>query len=78
MREIELTAVFYVSIPDDADPDSVTLEVAEDGTLHFEADGEEIADHTDLDDFETIEVTYDDDEDDEDDDEEEEEEEEDR
>jgi hypothetical protein len=58
---IELTAVFYLNIPDNIDADDVTLEVGEDGLITFFADGEEIADHTALEGFETESVFVDDD-----------------
>jgi hypothetical protein len=58
---IELTAVFYLNIPDDIDADDVTLEVGEDGLITFFADGEEIADHSALEGFETESVFVDDD-----------------
>jgi hypothetical protein len=68
MPNIELTAVFYLHIPDDIDPDDVTLEVGEDGLITFFADGDEVADHTSLEGFETESVMVDDDAADEDDD----------
>ena len=70
MPNIELTAVFYLNIPDDIKADDVTLEVGEDGLITFFADGEEIADHTALEGFETESVFVDDDAADDDDDEE--------
>ena len=68
MPNIELTAVFYLSIPDDVDADEVTVEVDDDGNIYFEADGEEIATAEDIEGYETLEVSDagDDDDDDED------------
>ena len=64
MPNIELTAVFYLNIPDDIDPDDVTVEIDDNGNLFFEADGEEIATADDVDGYETLEVTDGDDDDD--------------
>jgi hypothetical protein len=73
MPNVELNAVFYLEIPDDVDPDDVTIEVSDDGVVSFFANGEEVANHENLEGWETESVfAEDDDEDDEEEDEEEE------
>jgi hypothetical protein len=67
MPEIELTAVFYVTIPDEVDPDDVTLEMADDGTVSFFANDEVIASAEDVSGWETEGVYVEDEDDDEDD-----------
>jgi hypothetical protein len=69
---IELTAVFYLTIPDEVDADDVTIEVSEDGVISFAANDEEIATGKDVEGYETLEVEAEGDDDyaDEDDDEE--------
>lgn len=75
MPNVELNAVFYLEIPDDVDPDDVTLEVSDEGVVSFFANGEEIATHEDMEGWETESVfAEDEDEDDEEDEDEEEEE----
>ena len=76
MPEIELTAVFYLTVPDDIDPDDVTIEVSDDGVVSFFADDEEVATAEDIQGYETegVYLGDDDDDDDEDDDAEEEDE----
>jgi hypothetical protein len=64
MPKIELTAVFYLDIPDEVDPDEVTLEIDDDGNLYFEVDGEEVATTDDIEGYETLEVDAADDDDD--------------
>jgi hypothetical protein len=73
MPNIELTAVFYLTIPDDVDPDDVTIEVGDDGTISFSANDEEIASGSDIEGYETLEVASEDDDDDFDEDEDEDE-----
>jgi hypothetical protein len=63
MPNIELTAVFYLTIPDDVDPDDVTIEVSDDGTISFSANDEEIASGSEIEGYETLEVASEDDED---------------
>lgn len=58
---IELTAVFYLSIPDEVDPDDVTIEVSEDGVISFHANDEEIATAGDVEGYETLEIAAEDD-----------------
>jgi hypothetical protein len=58
-----LTAVFYLTIPDDVDPDDVTIEVSDDGTISFSANDEEIASGSEIEGYETLEVASEDDED---------------
>jgi hypothetical protein len=72
MPEIELTAVFYVTIPDDVDPDDVTLELSDDGIVSFFANDEEVATFDDVEGYETegVYMEDDDEEDDEDEDDE--------
>ncbi len=74
MPEIELTAVFYVTVPDDIDPDDVTIEISDDGVVSFFADDEEVATAEDIQGYETegvyLEDEDDDDEEEEDDDDE--------
>jgi hypothetical protein len=53
---IELTAVFYLTIPDDVDADDVTIEVSEDGVISFAANDEEIATGKDVEGYETLEI----------------------
>jgi hypothetical protein len=60
---IELTAVFYLTIPDDVDADDVTIEVSEDGVITFAANDEEIASGKDVEGYETLEVETENDED---------------
>ncbi len=72
MPEIELTAVFYVTVPDDIDPDDVTIEVSDDGLVSFFADGEEVATAEDIEGYETEGVYLEDDDDDDEEDDEEE------
>lgn len=66
MPEIELTAVFYVTIPDEVDPDDVTLELNDDGVVSFFVDDEEIATAEDIEGYETESVYTEDDDDDDD------------
>ncbi len=70
MPKVELTAVFYVDVPDEIDIDDVTIEISDEGVVYFEADGEEIADASAINGYETTDVSSgdDDDEDEEDDD----------
>ncbi len=63
MPNIELTAVFYLTIPDEVDPDDVTIEVSEDGVISFQANDEEIASASDVEGYETLEIAAEDDED---------------
>jgi hypothetical protein len=70
MPEIELTAVFYVTIPDEVDPDDVTIEISDDGVVSFFADDEEIATAEDIEGYETEGVYMEDDDDDEEEDDE--------
>ncbi len=74
MPEIELTAVFYVTIPDDVDPDDVTIELNDDGVVSFFANDEEIATSEDIEGYETEGVYMEDDDEDEDEDEDDEDE----
>jgi hypothetical protein len=69
MPEIELTAVFYVTIPDEVDPDDVTLELADDGTVSFFANDEVVAGIEDVSGWETEGVYVEDDDDEDEDDE---------
>ncbi len=73
MPNVELNAVFYLEIPDEVDPDDVTIEVSDDGVVSFFANGEEVATHNDVEGWETESVFAGDDEDDEDDEDEDEE-----
>ena len=66
MPKIELTAVFYLDIPDEVDADEVTLEIDDEGNLFFEANGEEVATTDDIEGYETLEVDAVDDDDDDD------------
>ena len=68
MPEIELTAVFYVTVPDDVDPDDVTIELNDNGVVSFFANDEEVATFEDIEGYET-EGIYMEDDDDEDEDE---------
>jgi hypothetical protein len=72
MPNVELNAVFYLEIPDEVDPDDVTIEVSDDGVVSFFANGEEVATHDDLEGWETESVFAEDDDEDDDEDEEEE------
>ena len=63
MPKIELTAVFYLDIPDEVDADEVTLESDDEGNLFFEANGEEVATTDDIEGYETLEVDAADDDD---------------
>lgn len=63
MPNIELTAVFYLSIPDDVDADDVTIEVSDDGVISFAANDEEVATSKDVEGYETLEVETEDDDD---------------
>ncbi len=74
MPNVELNAVFYLEIPDEVDPDDVTLEVSDEGIVSFFANGEEIATHGDLEGWETESVFAEDEDEDADDEEDEEEE----
>lgn len=64
MPEIELTAVFYLTIPEDIDPDDVTIEVSDDGVVSFFANDEEVATAEDIGGYETEGVYLEDDDDD--------------
>ncbi len=68
MPSIELNAVFYLEIPDDIDPDDVTLEVSDEGIVSFFANGEEIATHSEVEGWETESVFADEDDDEDEDD----------
>ena len=64
MPNVELNAVFYLEIPDEVDPDDVTIEVSDDGVVSFFANGEEVATHNDLSEWDTTGVFTEEDEDD--------------
>ena len=69
MPEIELTAVFYVTVPDDVDPDDVTIELNDDGGVSFFAKDEEVATYVEGYETEGVYMEDDDDDDEDDDDE---------